>query len=95
MPCHLLCLFIVICFVFVFNCLFFCFFFHGFSVFFYFHGFSGVFFVLFLSLIALGTSSFHLVMSPLWVLVAQHLRFEVGYRRVVRYAIDDLGKRET
>ena len=45
------------------------------------------------SLIALGTSSLHLVMSP-WGLVAQHLRFEDGYRRVVSYTIDDLGKRE-
>ena len=49
-------------------------------------------FFLFVGLIALGTSSFRLVMS-LWRLVAQRLRFEDGYRRIVSYTIDDLGKR--
>ena len=44
------------------------------------------------SLTALGTSSLRLVMFP-WGLVALRLRFEDGYRRVVSYTIDDLGKR--
>ena len=49
-------------------------------------------FFFFVSLIALGTTSLRLVTSP-WGLVAQRLRFEDGYRRVVSYTIDDLGKR--
>ena len=52
--------------------------------------FLGFFFV---SLIALGTSSLRLIMSPPRELVAQRLRFGDGYQRVVSYTIDDLGKR--
>ena len=87
LPCHLLCclllfacFFVVVCFSFFFPSWIFCFL------------PSWIFWGFFVSLIALCTSSLRLVMSP-WGLVAQRLRFEDGYRRVVSYTIDDLGKR--
>ena len=81
--CFCSCLFFVV----VCLCSFFFFFFllHRFSVLFYIHRFS-----VFVSSIALGTSSLRLVMSP-WRLVAQRLPFR---GRVLSYTIDDLGKRE-